>query len=94
MRQETKELIKEIEDHGLEPELYDLMANTFIDQIKVQQLSNLVYKHAQKLPFDMVLDFWEALEFPVEDIEEGCKLQGFNAWYEKTHGKTVEGVTT
>ena len=93
MNQYTTALLKKIEDHGLEPELYEILAGTFTDQMRVQELSDLVYKHAQKMPFDMVLDFWEALEFPVEDIEEGCKLQGFVAWYEKTHGKTVQEVT-
>ena len=93
MNQYTKALIKEIEDYNFEPELYDLLAGHFIAKIHNQQLSDLVYKHAKKMPFDMILEFWQALEYPVMDIEEGCNISGFNAWYLKTYDKPVEEVS-
>ena len=81
------------EDPTLKDDLQEVFFN-FLYKHRVNQFVEMFKELGQHLPFELILKLNNISDFPIDEIESNFRVQGFNTWYEKTHVKTVEGVTT
>lgn len=86
------EIIDDLVKVGFEPEFDNFLEAFCIDIVCLKRIEDIINKHAKRIPFDVILEIYtKGYHYQhFSDIESFYEVPGFNAWYLKTYGKTVE----
>lgn len=61
------------------------------DAIKWSKVFGIIQNTAKRIPYDILLEINEAAQYHgIDEIECEYDVPGFNDWYKKTYGNTVE----